>query len=87
VVATVADRGAGIVAGEEDRIFEKFYRSERNRATGGVGLGLAICRAIVAAHGGRIWAENRGAGGSAFRFSLPKRGASAALPPREEEEA
>ncbi len=86
VVATVADRGAGIVAGEEDRIFEKFYRSERTRATGGVGLGLAICRAIVSAHSGRIWAENRPAGGSAFRFSLPKGQESAALPPREEEE-
>jgi two-component system, OmpR family, sensor histidine kinase KdpD len=86
VVVAVEDEGAGILPGEEDRIFEKFYRSERNRATGGVGLGLAICRAIVSAHGGRIWAENRAARGSAFRFSLPKGRESAALPPREEEE-
>jgi two-component system sensor histidine kinase KdpD len=86
IVVTVADRGAGLPPGEEDRIFEKFYRSERNRTTGGVGLGLAICRAIVSAHGGRIWAENGPSGGAAFRFSLPKGVESAALPPREEEE-
>jgi two-component system sensor histidine kinase KdpD len=86
VVLAVADHGAGIAPGEEDRIFEKFYRSERNRSTGGVGLGLAICRAIVSAHGGRIWAENGDGGGAAFRFSLPRGGESASLPPREEEE-
>jgi two-component system, OmpR family, sensor histidine kinase KdpD len=86
IVVTVADRGAGLVPGEEERIFEKFYRSERNHATGGVGLGLAICRAIVSAHGGRIWAENGAPSGAAFRFSLPKGGESASLPPEEEEE-
>jgi two-component system sensor histidine kinase KdpD len=86
MVVTVADNGAGLLPGEEDRVFEKFYRSDRNRTSGGVGLGLAICRAIVAAHGGRIWAENRPGGGAAFRFSLPKGVESAALPPREEEE-
>jgi two-component system sensor histidine kinase KdpD len=86
VVISVEDGGPGILPGEEERIFEKFYRSERNRAPGGVGLGLAICRAIVNAHGGRIWAENREAGGAAFRFSLPKGRESAVLPPREEEE-
>ncbi len=65
----VADRGPGLAAGDEARVFEKFYRA--GSAPGGVGLGLAICRGIVEAHGGRIWAENRPAGGAAFRFELP----------------
>ncbi len=70
-IVEVADRGEGIPAGEESRIFEKFYRSEQSKKTGGAGLGLAICQAIVQAHGGRIWAENRHGGGAVFRFSLP----------------
>ena len=70
MVVEVADRGAGLKPGDEIRIFEKFYRA-RPTTTGGVGLGLAICRAIVEAHGGRIWAENRSGGGAAFRFTLP----------------
>ncbi len=70
IVIEVADRGAGLKAGDEQRIFEKFYRA-RPTTTGGVGLGLAICRAIVEAHGGRIWAENRAGGGAIFRFTLP----------------
>jgi two-component system sensor histidine kinase KdpD len=44
-------------------------------ARGGIGLGLAICRGIITAHGGRIWAENRPGGGAAFRFTLPLSGA------------
>lgn len=75
VTAEVADRGSGIARGDETRIFEKFYRA--GRAASGVGLGLAICRGIVEAHGGRIWAENRPEGGAAFRFELPIEG----LPP------
>jgi two-component system sensor histidine kinase KdpD len=70
VVVEVADRGPGLKPGDETRIFEKFYRA-RPTTTGGVGLGLAICRAIVEAHGGRIWAVNRSGGGAAFRFTLP----------------
>jgi two-component system, OmpR family, sensor histidine kinase KdpD len=84
VVVTIADGGVGIPPGEEERIFEKFYRAARDRKTGGVGLGLAICRAIVTAHGGRIWAENRAVGGAAFHFSLPRGPEQAALPPAEE---
>jgi two-component system sensor histidine kinase KdpD len=69
VMVELADRGPGIPPGEEERIFEKFVRS---RATGGgVGLGLTICRTIVAAHDGTIWAENRPGGGAVFRFTLP----------------
>lgn len=71
VLVEVADRGPGIAFGQEARIFEKFQRAERAGSPDGVGLGLAICRAIVAAHGGRIWAQNREGGGAAFRFTLP----------------
>ena len=74
IVVDVADRGPGIPAGEEVRVFEKFHRAVREGTAEGVGLGLAICRAVVAAHGGRIWAQNREAGGASFRFSLPIEG-------------
>jgi two-component system sensor histidine kinase KdpD len=70
VVVEVADRGPGIPVGEEARIFDKFYRGKFARE-GGVGLGLTICRGIVEAHGGRIWAENRRGGGAVFRFAIP----------------
>jgi len=70
VVVEVADRGQGIPMGEEVRIFDKFYRAKPARE-GGVGLGLTICRGIVEAHGGRIWAENRTGGGAVFRFAIP----------------
>ncbi|HWV47154.1 MAG TPA: sensor histidine kinase KdpD [Nitrospira sp.] len=70
IVVEVADRGPGIPVGEESRIFDKFYRAKPARE-GGVGLGLTICRGIVEAHGGRIWAENRSGGGALFRFSIP----------------
>ncbi|TKB75456.1 MAG: sensor histidine kinase KdpD [Nitrospira sp.] len=66
----VADHGAGLPPGEEHRVFEKFYRVETDRE-GGVGLGLTICRGIIAAHGGQIWASNRPGGGAVFRFTLP----------------
>ncbi len=70
VIVAVADQGPGIPVGEESRIFEKFYRTQHARERG-VGLGLTICRGIVEAHGGRIWAENRSRGGALFRFSIP----------------
>jgi two-component system sensor histidine kinase KdpD len=82
VTVELADRGPGIPVGEEERIFEKFVRG---RGTGGgVGLGLAICRTIINAHGGRIWAENREGGGAVFRFTLSSAGIPP-LPRREEE--
>jgi len=65
----VADRGPGLAADELERVFEKFYHARSSSA--GAGLGLAICRAVVEAHGGRIWAENRPGGGAVFRFTLP----------------
>ncbi len=74
IVVDVADRGPGIPPGEERRVFEKFYRLPGSATAGGVGLGLTICRGIVTAHGGRIWAENRPGGGAVFHFTLPLAG-------------
>lgn len=72
-VVSVADRGGGIPEAEREAIFEPFYRGENSRCRGvrGTGLGLSICRAIVEAHGGRLWVESAREGGSAFLFSLP----------------
>jgi two-component system sensor histidine kinase KdpD len=79
VVVQVADRGPGVPPAQVDKIFEKFYRLPREREGSGAGLGLAICRGIVQAHGGRIWVENRADGGAAFSFSIPVEGAPDAL--------
>ena len=68
VKVSVADRGPGLAKEEFERVFEKFYHGKDSP---GAGLGLVICRAIVNAHGGRIWAENRSGGGAAFSFTLP----------------
>ena len=67
----VADRGPGVPSGEETRVFDKFYRGRLAGTGRGVGLGLAICRGVVEAHGGRISVENRPDGGVAFRVALP----------------
>jgi two-component system sensor histidine kinase GlrK len=72
VLVTVADEGPGIPDEVRERIFERFFQVEqRRRAGGGVGLGLAICRDIVAAHGGGLWVANRPGGGSIFAVALP----------------
>ncbi len=70
VIVDVADRGPGFLPEDVEQIFDKFYRAQPS-AHGGAGLGLAICRAIIEAHGGRIWAENRPGGGAVFCFTLP----------------
>jgi two-component system sensor histidine kinase KdpD len=67
----VADNGPGLLAGQEEVIFEKFARGEKESDKPGVGLGLAICRAIISAHGGRIWAEAASETGATFCFTLP----------------
>lgn len=69
----VADHGPGVPRGDEARIFDKFYRAEKGKG-GGVGLGLTICKAIVTAHGGRMWAASGTTGGAAFHFTLPLEG-------------
>jgi signal transduction histidine kinase len=73
VEVSVADRGVGVQVGDEERIFRQYERSEKDAGTqSGTGLGLALCRAIVIRHGGRIWVEHREGGGSVFRFTLPE---------------
>jgi len=81
---TVADNGPGLRPGTEQEIFNKFSRGVRESAISGVGLGLAICKAIVEAHGGSISATNRGERGAAFTFTLPI-SEEQPLPPDEEE--
>ena len=70
VLVCVEDSGPGIDDGDMERVFAKFQHG-RVAGSSGMGLGLAICRAIVALHGGRAWAERLRGGGMAFRFSLP----------------
>ena len=86
VQVSVRDHGPGITPGEESKIFERFYRGDRHRNSTihGTGVGLTLCRAVVLAHKGQIWAENYDdtqahvpagvpahARGSVFRFFLP----------------
>ena len=72
VLVTVADTGVGIDPGEQEKIFDRFYRIKRGEQVEdkGSGLGLAICREIVRLHGGRIWAESEDGNGSAFHLTL-----------------
>ena len=73
VVVAVADDGPGIAAADQERIFERYYRSEteatRNRQ--GSGLGLPIARALVELHGGRLWLESTPGAGATFWIALP----------------
>jgi two-component system sensor histidine kinase KdpD len=82
VTIEIADRGPGIPFHEEEAIFSKFTRSTHTRM--GAGIGLSICRVIVEAHGGRIWAENRPGGGAAFKFVIPIEGTPPAMTPETE---
>jgi two-component system, OmpR family, sensor histidine kinase KdpD len=72
VAISVSDDGPGLPIGDEERLFEKFERGRREDAIAGVGLGLAIARAIVVAHGGRITAKNAEQGGAVFTVYLPR---------------
>ena len=80
----VADEGPGLPPGREELIFEKFERGRKESATPGVGLGLAICRAIVAAHGGTIRGETRPQGGARFVFTLARGEPPAFAPPADD---
>lgn len=72
VIISIEDHGPGIVADEINKLFEKFYRGRELTTERGLGLGLAICRSIINAHGGEIWVENRKKGhGATFKFTLP----------------
>ena len=68
---SVTDHGPGIPPGQEERIFDKLVRIQQGAARPGAGLGLAICKGVIQAHGGRISASNRASGGSQFLVSLP----------------
>lgn len=81
IEVSVCDHGPGFPSGRQDALFEMFVRGVAESATPGVGLGLAICRAIVDAHGGTIVAENRPQGGACVSFTLPS-----GTPPSVEEE-
>jgi PAS domain S-box-containing protein len=72
-LVTIADQGIGIPDEDLQQIFERFYRVDnaRTREVEGTGLGLAVSRSIIRAHGGRIWAENNADGGTTFRFTIP----------------
>lgn len=73
VHVSVLDQGPGIPPEDLPHLFERFYRGDKSRArkSGGTGLGLAIAKALVEAHGGRIWAENAPGSGASFHFTLP----------------
>ena len=73
----VADEGHGIPPEERELVFDAFYRGRENPESSGTGLGLAIAKAIVVAHGGRIWVEETAGGGTAVVFELPKEGQTA----------
>jgi signal transduction histidine kinase len=76
VVVEVGDTGAGIPADDLPRVFERFHRVDRSRsrATGGAGLGLAVVKQLVEAHGGTVWATSTPGSGSVFAFALPADG-------------
>ena len=67
----MADDGPGLPAGDPKRLFEKFQRGSDEGTIVGVGLGLAICRAIIRAHGGQIEAHHRHGGGAQIELTLP----------------
>jgi signal transduction histidine kinase len=73
VEVSVSDQGKGVPSRDLERVFEPFVTTKEQ----GMGLGLSVCRTIVAAHGGKLWAENNAGPGATFRFTLPPAGHAA----------
>ena len=71
VNVAISDTGIGIVAEDLPHVFERFYKVDKTRTGQGTGMGLAIAKHIVEAHGGRIWVQSETGRGSTFTFSLP----------------
>jgi two-component system sensor histidine kinase KdpD len=71
VEVSVGDSGPGVAREDRERIFQPYVRGSTGRHSGGLGLGLAICRRLVEAHGGALWVEDRSGGGARFAFTLP----------------
>ena len=67
VLVSVSDSGPGLIDGDAEHVFEPFYSSKAS----GMGMGLAICRAIVETHGGRLWASANTPRGAVFQFVVP----------------
>ncbi|MFN8061850.1 MAG: MASE1 domain-containing protein [Vicinamibacterales bacterium] len=84
LVVRVANEGPSLPAGERERVFERFYRADRPQGTPvrGLGLGLAIARAAVESHGGRIWVDGDDPGWTTFAFSVPLEPLDEPLPSR-----
>jgi signal transduction histidine kinase len=78
LLITVSDSGVGIPAEHGDRIFEAFFTTK----PGGTGMGLALSRTIVEAHGGRLWATANSGRGATFHFTLPTAAEDVEAPPR-----
>lgn len=72
IIFSVTDTGLGIAEDDRLRIFERFYKTDRSRASSGTGLGLSIARHLIEGHGGRIWVKSKIGTGSTFFFTLPK---------------
>jgi signal transduction histidine kinase len=77
VLVAVRDTGPGIDSAHLDRVFDAFYTTKSS----GTGMGLSICRSIIDAHGGKLWAEANDPRGAAFRFTLPDAESGLTTPP------
>jgi PAS domain S-box-containing protein len=71
VIVSVEDFGEGFPDGENQKLFERFYRAKSTSKAGGMGIGLFICKEIISGHKGRVWAERKETKGSKFYFSFP----------------
>jgi two-component system sensor kinase FixL len=67
LLVSIGDRGSGVPPDAAERLFEPFFTTKPH----GLGLGLSICRSIIGAHGGRLWADHNPDGGATFTFALP----------------